>query len=59
LEVSSYGLIKAIPWHFPGATDEHHEKSVMIAGVPAEIHTEQLLNASVEHYLQTSLLCWG
>jgi hypothetical protein len=42
--------------HLSGGTDEHHEKSVMITGIPAEIRTEDLPDTSIGYYRYTSLL---
>jgi hypothetical protein len=38
-----------------GGSEENHETFFRIAGVPAEIRTENLLNTSVELYLYTNL----
>lgn len=37
---SGHGLIEILSWNFPGGTEEVHEKSLKLAGVPAEIRTD-------------------
>jgi hypothetical protein len=44
LKASGYGLIEAISQQLSGENREHHENSVMIAGVPAETGTEHFPN---------------
>jgi hypothetical protein len=32
----------ALPWHFPGRTEEYHEELARVAGVTAEIQSGQV-----------------
>jgi hypothetical protein len=49
------GLIKILPQHSPGGTEEYCIKHVRIAGVLAKIQTEHLQNTSIECYLYINL----
>jgi hypothetical protein len=43
MEGSEHGLLSR---HLPGQTEENHKKLVRLMGVPAEIRTRHLSNAS-------------
>jgi hypothetical protein len=48
MEGSIYGLIQVLFWYLPGKTEEHHEKSLRIAGISAEIRAKLLPDTSSE-----------
>jgi hypothetical protein len=50
LEGSGRGLIEALSPNFPGGAEENHENpTVRIAGVPAKIRIQRLMNTRSEH----------
>jgi hypothetical protein len=48
--------MELIPRHLPGDTEENHESSVRMGGVPAEIRNEDLPKTSLQSYGYMSLL---
>jgi hypothetical protein len=57
LKGSGRVCIDEISRNFPGGTGENHEKtSLKIAGIPAEIRTENFVNSSLELYCCVNLI---
>jgi hypothetical protein len=55
LEGSGHGLLEVLPLHIHRDTEKKtHKKTVRIAGAPAKIRTEYLLNTSLERYRFTN-----
>jgi hypothetical protein len=50
LEGNGGSVIEVPSLKLPGRTEENHKNSVMIAGDPDEIQTEDLPNSSLAHY---------
>jgi hypothetical protein len=59
LKESVHGLVEALFLHFPGGTEENHEKSLRITSVPAKIRAEFLPSMSLEPYLYSNLLSYS